>query len=335
MTHRSRQIASFLKNAGWGSATHFPLAADASFRRYIRLELGERRAMLMDAPPPKEDVRPFVLIAEHLSNLGLNAPEIFARDIELGFLLLEDFGDETFTKLLASGQNEEQLYFSALDTLVFLHQHPAGAKVKIPDYDFRPLFEEANLFVDWYWPEIAGNNCPVEIKKSYMDAWRQTILSLPPIKQVLVLRDYHVDNVMLLEGRSASGNCGLLDFQDALLGPCAYDVMSLCEDARRDVSADLKEALIERYLSAMPMIDQVSFKSWLAVLAVHRHAKVAGIFMRLLRRDGKDIYLKHIPRVIGLLASHLDKPELAPIQNWVTTYFPDYQNLPEFIKSAA
>jgi hypothetical protein len=318
---REAAIAAFLAGAGWGAAPPAPLAADASFRRYYRLADGDRRAVLMDAPPPHEDVRPFVAVARMLRAHGLSAPEIFAENHDLGALLLEDFGDDTYTRLLARGANETELYALAVDTLIAL-QRAVVEPPALPPYDETALLGEAVLLVDWYAPSVLGEKLPAELREEYVELWRRVLPLAAPSAPTLVLRDYHVDNLMLLRGRAGVQGCGLLDFQDALSGPASYDLVSLLEDARRDVPQALREAMIERYLAAFPGLDHGAFRRSAAILAAQRNAKIIGIFTRLWRRDGKPRYLDHIPRVWRLLEADLQDPALRKLAAWLDRHLP-------------
>ena len=320
MTEREAQIAEFLRRAGWGPAQRRILAADASFRRYDRMELAHKTAVLMDAPPPKEDVRPFIRIARHLTGLGYSAPRIYAEDSEHGLLLLEDLGDATFTRLLAAGADESELYDLAMDLLIDLHRR--NAPCTAPIYDEQKLLTEASLLTDWYAPAIGAELTSTQ-RAEYLEIWRGILPLANLMPPTLVLRDFHVDNLMRIEGRKGIAQCGLLDFQDAVIGPITYDLASLLEDARRDVSPDLAARLKARYLAAFPELSHQDFAASWACLAAQRHAKVIGIFTRLCRRDGKPNYLHHIPRVWRLLESHLGHPGLAPLGRWLDRHLPN------------
>ncbi len=317
-------MARFLAGSGWRLEQAKPLAGDASFRRYLRLANGTRRAVLMDAPPTHEDVRPYARLARHLRGLGLSAPEVFAEDDDAGFLLLEDFGDDTYTRVLAAGTAEEPLYALATDALIHIHRLDArkAVPVGLPAYDEDRLLGEALLLTDWFMPAVVERPTPDSVREAYIAAWRQPFALVQRGPQTLVLRDYHVDNLMRLSGRQGVAACGLLDFQDALVGSPAYDLMSLLEDARRDVSSEVKAAMLERYHQALPECDRETFATAFAVLAAQRHAKVIGIFTRLCRRDGKPAYLVHIPRVWRLLEQALCHPVLAPVARWFDRHLP-------------
>jgi len=317
MDGREALIREFLSRHGWGDAARRPLADDASFRRYDRLRRGGERAVLMDAPPPKEDVRPFVAIARRLRALGFSAPAIMASDIAAGLLLLEDLGDATFTRTLADGGDEAALYTLATDVLIALHRRfDAASATDVPPYDDTRLLDEALLFVDWYLPAVRGAAVPDAIRQAYIDLWRAALPAARRSPPTLVLRDYHVDNLMVLDGRTGVGACGLLDFQDAVIGPAAYDVVSLLEDARRDVSPDLAARLLARYRDAFPDLDRADFETSYSVMGAQRSAKILGIFTRLDRRDGKPVYLEHIPRVWRWLEGDLRHPALASLRDW-------------------
>ncbi len=322
MVERAAVIAAFLESAGWAGATRRPLAGDASFRRYERLSLPGRAAMLMDAPPLREDVRPFVAVARHLARLGYSAPRVLAEDADAGLLVIEDLGEATYTSELARGADEPALYTLAVDLLIDLHRNPAAARVGVPPYDDRRLLDEAALLTDWYLPATRGRETPPAVRDTYLDLWREAFGAARRVPDTLVLRDYHVDNLMVVAGREGLAACGLLDFQDAVIGPVSYDLVSLLEDARRGVPATLAQAMLARYLAAFPGLDAAAFASSYAILGAQRGAKIIGIFTRLLARDGKPQYLHHIPRVWRLLEGDLAHPALAPVRAWFDAEIP-------------
>ena len=320
MDERADAIGRFLALNGWAGAKRTALAADASFRRYDRIIDGDRTAVLMDAPPPKENVQSFVTVANHLVAMGFGAPEILAEDREKGFLLLEDLGDDTFTKILTAGGDERKLYSLAVDALIDLHRRKDAVAIPggLPEYDHPRLLDEAILLFDWFVPAARSRYPTVAEKRDFVAAWLGAALSgLSTLPPTLVLRDFHVDNLMVRKGRAGIARCGLLDFQDALIGPRAYDLMSLLEDARRDIDPALAADMVGRYLAAFPDLDRKAFMDDFVILAAQRHAKVIGIFTRLCVRDGKDGYLKHIPRVWRLLERTLTHPALASFAAWL------------------
>ncbi|OAN55237.1 aminoglycoside phosphotransferase [Paramagnetospirillum marisnigri] len=321
---RDRLIQTFLARAGWGEARRGRLAGDASFRHYDRLDRDGEAAVLMDAPPPKEDVRPFVAIARHLERLGLSAPRLLAVDEDNGLLLLEDLGDATYTRLLESGHDEEALYALATDVLAEIAANPDAMPPGLPPYDDARLLTEARLLTDWYMPAILGVETAPEARAEYDAIWTRLFPVARLVADTMVLRDFHVDNLMLLE-RPGLTACGLLDFQDAVAGPATYDLMSLLEDARRDIDPLLIERMKLRWLARFPALDRAVFEASWAVMAAQRHAKVIGIFTRLCRRDGKPGYLVHIPRVWRLLENALAHPVLAELGRWLDRHIPKDQ----------
>jgi aminoglycoside/choline kinase family phosphotransferase len=322
MTERERLRAAFLAKAGWGDASCRPLAADASFRTYDRLTKDTGSAVLMNAPPPMENVAVFRRVQTLLLDLGLAAPRALAQDLEAGFLLLEDFGDMTFTRALAGGADERGLYELATDLLIALHQRAPTAAGGLPSYDDARLEEEVLLLTDWTAEAITGQPIPSADRRRYLDAWRELWPEARRVPATLVLRDYHVDNLMVLAGRQGIDSCGLLDFQDALCGPVTYDLVSLLQDARRDIAPALEQNMMERYLAACPARDRAAFDLSYTVLGVQRAAKIIGIFTRLSRRDGKHGYLRHIPRVWRLLERNLRHPRLAALEAWFDRVLP-------------
>ncbi len=323
---RRAAIRRLLDSAGWGEAAVDFLAGDASFRRYYRLRRGTEPAVLMDAPPPQEDVRPFVAVAELLQRHGLSAPRILARDVAAGLLLLEDFGDATYTRVLAQGHDEAALYGTALDALIALHRR-YETDGSLPPYDDRRLLDETALLVDWYLPALRGEATPPDLRAEYLALWQAVLPVAHAVPETLVLRDFHVDNLMLLPDRDGPRACGLLDFQDAVRGPVTYDLVSLFEDARRDVPRALADSLLQRYRDAFPDIERDAFAASYAVMGAQRSAKILGIFTRLDRRDGKPHYLHHIPRVWRWLSGDLAHPALVSLARWFDREIPPERRL--------
>jgi len=304
----------FLASSGWAGAEILPLAGDASFRRYFRVVHGERSAVLMDAPPPHEDPRPFIAVAEWLLSRGLSAPEIIARDLEKGLLLLGDFGSARLRETLDSDPaRERELYELATDVLVNLHDHPPMAGLSPHGLD--QWLEELKLFTDWYCPAVGAEVDTAD----YEQAWREALAPIANdgLGPVTVLRDYHAENIMLVEGRDGVAHFGLLDFQDALAGHPAYDLASVLEDARRDVSPSIERAMIDRYVRATGQGEAFERAYW--ALAAQRNARILGVFTRLWKRDNKPHYRQFQPRMWGLLERDLAQPHLAPVRAWFDT----------------
>ena len=332
MTERARLISEFLDAAGWGAAARAKLAHDASFRRYDRLTRGAESAVLMDAPPPRENIGAFHRVQGLLNRLGFRAPRALEVDLTAGLMLLEDLGDLTYTRALADGADEARLYRLATDLLIELHRRfaPESVEEELPPYDDDRLLEEAALLTDWYLPAMAGAPTPPALRESYLETWRRVFPLARRVPDTLVLRDYHVDNLMVLDGRSGLEACGLLDFQDAVIGPRSYDLASLLEDARRDVPPPVAREMFARYLAAFPELDRSVFTASYAILGAQRSAKIIGIFTRLCRRDGKPRYLRHIPRVWRLLEGDLTHPALAPVKAWFDQAVPaEARGVPE------
>ncbi len=301
--------AAFLEAAGWGGARITPLAGDASFRRYFRVENDRGRAVLMDAPPPHEEVGPFLAIARHLIGQGFRAPSIHAEDRAAGLLLLEDLGDARMRETIdADALTELPLYEAAVDLLVALQAQPPA---ELPPYDSAVLHREVELLIDWFCP-AAGLDVD---RAGYTAAWNQ-VLPRVDVAEVTVLRDYHAENIMLLE----NGALGLLDFQDALAGHRAYDLVSLLQDARRDVPESIEAAMLDRFRGATNAAPE--FDAAYAILGAQRNAKIVGIFTRLWRRDGKSRYLDLLPRVWRYLDRDLAHPALAPVAAWFDANIP-------------
>jgi aminoglycoside/choline kinase family phosphotransferase len=303
----------FLADAGWAGAQILPLAGDASFRRYFRVVEHERSAILMDSPPSKgEDPTPFINIARWLTDRGFAAPAILHENLEDGLVLLQDFGDARMRETVdAAPESELRLYEAAIDLLVRLHQHEAA---DVRPYDLKEYHREVGLLTEWYCPALG-----LEVDaQGYTDAWDQVLASvLTGHAPVTVLRDYHAENIMLIEG---SETLGLLDFQDALAGHPAYDLVSLLQDARRDVDAVLETQMLDYYKRMTGAGD--AFDVAYHVLGAQRNAKIVGIFTRLWQRDGKPRYAGLCPRVWRYLERDLAHPALKPVSDWFDANLP-------------
>lgn len=305
-------IDSFLARAGWAGAEVEPLAGDASFRRYFRVRENGRSAMLMDAPPPHEDPAEFLKVGKWLSMHGHRAPAIYAEAPGEGLVLLEDFGQDRMRDWIELyPEHEQAVYEAAVDALVALHRSPPGP---FSPYDMAAYQREAGLFTEWWCP-AAGLDVDAE---GFARAWDQVLAPMLRRQEpgVTVLRDYHAENIMLLEG----GGQGLIDFQDALVGHPAYDLVSLLQDARRDVAPELERAMLDRYLAAVDPGPE--FEADYARLGAQRNAKIVGIFARLWQRDGKPRYLPMIPRVWEAMERDLAHPALAPVAEWFAANIP-------------
>ena len=306
-------IDAFLAGAGWRDAAIEPLPGDASFRRYFRVRRGDKTAMLMDAPPPHEDPAAFLRAAKWLEGNALRAPLIHAEDAARGLVLLEDFGETRMRDYLDEWPDDEtEIYTAAVNALIELRRLPSGPFL---DYSLSEYQREVRLLTEWYclarglYVDTAG----------YGAAWEQVLTPLLPRQRpgVVVLRDYHAENIMLLGSLQKQG---LLDFQDALNGHPAYDLVSLLQDARRDVSPQLEAAMFDHYVAQTG--EGEDFLADYARLGAQRNAKIVGIFVRLWKRDGKRRYLDLIPRVWALLERDLAHPALAPVAAWFDANIP-------------
>jgi aminoglycoside/choline kinase family phosphotransferase len=350
---RSEAMQAFLKSAGWSGAVFTPLPGDASTRRYFRVAHGSRKAMLMDQPQHAEtpvagaqatpderralgynavarlagaDTARFVAASHFLRAQGLSAPDIYAADPAEGFVLIEDLGDGLYADVLARGGDEHELYGAAVDALAQLHTQPAPALLP-PDkplhaYDETALLAETDLMTDWFLPVALGRPARDEEIVEHRTRWREVLKPVLVAPPVFVHRDYHAQNLLWLPERDGLARVGLIDFQDAVAGTKSYDLISLIEDARRDVSPELAEAMTQRYIAATGA-DAERMRAEMAVMAAQRNAKIAGIFARLHKRDGKPRYLDYLPRVWGYLNRDLEHPALAPLKAWYDRTIPN------------
>jgi N-acetylmuramate 1-kinase len=315
MAERALAIERFLAGHGFAGASRLALAGDASARRYERLVGGPRSAVLMDMPPDVLDLLPFLRVGRRLREWGLSAPEVLAADPGLGLALLEDLGDRSFSRALDEGSDPALLYGAAVDVLAGLQGRPPPDE--LPAYDDAWLLREAMLLVEWYAGELDAGTVA-----GFGQIWRDLLPHARIGRDCLVYVDYHADNLMWLPERQGDARVGLLDFQDARRGPPAYDLVSLLEDARRDVDPALAEAMIGRYLAARPELDAEAFYAAYAILGAQRNSKILGLFARLAKRDGKPRYLTLQPRVRAHLQRDLAHPATAPLRAWFARHLP-------------
>ena len=359
-----RQV--FLQGAGWGGAEITPLPGDASTRHYARLRLKDRGAMLMDQPqgaetavaPPDADeparralgynavarlagadCRRFAAVAEFLRARGLGAPAIYAADFPSGLMVLEDLGDTLFTDVVTQGVAEADLYKAAVEVLAKLHREkapdflppPAFADCRVAPiplfaYDEIALIAETDLMLEWFLPLALGRKTSDAEYREHRALWRAALAAISGTERVFVHRDYHAQNLMWLPERPGLARVGLIDFQDAVAGSKAYDLISLIEDARRDVPTQVGEIATAHYLAAMRAqgtpLDEARFRAEMAVMAAQRNAKIVGIFARLYARDGKRRYLAYLPRVWRYLERDLEHPLLADLKAWYDRVIP-------------
>lgn len=339
---RSRAARQFLDENGHKATRRLFLMGDASARRYELI--GDGTLILMDAPktpdgPPvrdglpysqiahlAEDVRAFVAISGWLRANGFSAPDIPAADLQQGLLLVEHLGDGTV--LDEHGVPVPERYEAAIDCLAALHAIgppesialPDGEQYRVPPYDSRAMQMEIELLTDWYLPSKINRPVDEDIRAAYIQHWQQLFDQLKASPKALVLRDYHSPNLIWRPDQSGLNRIGIIDFQDAVIGPKAYDVASLVQDARVTISDQLAQRLLARYeekrLAADAEFDRAEFGKYYAIMAAQRACKILGIFIRLNERDGKPGYLKHLPRMEAYLASVLTHDALTPLRSW-------------------
>ena len=337
---REKLIVSFLKTAGWGEAKRTPVQGDASARAYERLTLGASKAVLMNAPFEVSDdhythmaklaganPEAFICLATALTRRGFSAPHILAADMKNGLLLLEDLGAGLFAQILArEPQKERELYSAAISCLAAIYRSSfsdtlsvRGANWHVRNYDNKALQTEADLLVDWYIPEF-DRALSTNAKQEWYDIWTEAFIHLDAHAPGLALRDFHAENIFWLPQRTAIAKVGLIDFQDALFAHPSYDLVSLLEDARREVNPDMVNDLINQFCLEAGILDDVKFRTAYAVMGAQRNAKILGIFVRLARRDGKQHYLEMIPRVATHFQNDLAHPALSSLKTWITKY---------------
>jgi len=351
---RMSDLRAFVEKAGFADAQRQRMEGDASTRIYERLALGDQTVVLMNAPkrpdgPPvrngkpysaiahlAEDVVPYVAVAMGLRDRNLSAPVILHADLGRGLIIMEDLGNE---RVVAGDPPAPVIerYEAAVDALVSLHRRRLPERLPLslerdyglPRYDMDAFLIEAELLLDWYLPSI--DLTPTgEAREEFKALWQEALDPAVNAAPTWVLRDYHSPNLLWLPDREDVARIGILDFQDALYGPAAYDVASLLQDARVDVPEELEVALLSRYARARlydSRFDAVSFAQLYATLAAQRATKVLGIFARLNRRDGKPQYLRHIPRLLGYLHRSLAHPALVPLKGWYTANLPSLDGL--------
>lgn len=320
MNPREALIVQFLERVGWANAARSPLAGDASARRYERLShasLGS--AVLMDADPARgEDVGAFIRIAGLLTDAGLSAPCVLAQDETAGLLLLEDLGDDLFARVAAARPDlERPLYAAATDLLAELHAMPLPSD--LDDYDVTTMTETAALVFDWYLAHAAAPD--THARSRFIEQFSALLGETGRAPRVIILRDYHAENLLWLPNRRGSARVGLLDFQDAMSGHPAYDLVSLLQDARRDVPPALETSMINRYVLETGM-NRDEFLRAYHILGAQRNLRIIGVFARLCIRDGKPRYPTLLPRVWRLLQRDLGHEALAPVSQLLLDTLP-------------
>ncbi len=340
---RSLSIRAFLEKAGYGNAARRHLTGDASVRAYEHIHAGGDRFVLMDAPRHApgpilahgkyyqqiahiaEDVKPFIAVGRHLVSRGLRAPAIYAADIDAGILLIEDLGSDGV--LDANGAPVAERYRESAACLAHLHGQAFardlpvadGIVHHVPDFDRDAMQIEVSLLTDWYLPFKRGTPASEEERRAYIAIWDGLIESLGGAEHNLLLRDFHSPNIIWRPEAAGTDRVGIIDFQDAMIGPSAYDVASLVQDARVDMPDDLAEGVLAHYLALREKqggFDRERFLRDWHVMAAQRNCKLVGIWVRLMQRDGKPGYMRHMPRTFRNLTRALSHPDLAPLRAW-------------------
>jgi aminoglycoside/choline kinase family phosphotransferase len=317
----SDAVAWFLSEHGWQGAEARPLAGDGSVRRYTRLKQGARTCLLMECPP-ELSIEPFLKIDALLRQLDLSAPEVLAASAGAGLALVEDFGDDTFSRLLANGADEATLYRLAVDLLIALHRRATPADLAtLPVFDDDRALDGLFRMLDWYWPAIHGAAASETVRREFESAWRAVLPKMRKVPDSIALFDYHTDNLLKLD-RPGIAACGIIDFQDAVQAPVVFDIATLLANDRRAIPDSLRDALIDRYLAAFPALDRDAFMTAFAVKTAHWNTRIVGTFARLLRRDGKVLYQRFMPRVWFLVEHTIAHPALGPVAEWYRRHLP-------------
>jgi aminoglycoside/choline kinase family phosphotransferase len=317
----SDAIAWFLSEHGWQGAEAKPLAGDGSVRRYTRIKLGARSCLLMECPP-ELSIEPFLNVDALLRRLDISAPEILAASTGAGLALVEDFGDDTFSRLLADGAEEAGLYRLAVDLLIKLHRRATPTDLAaLPVFDDDRALDGLYRMLDWYWPAIHGAPASDTVRQEFASAWRAVLSQMRLVPDSIALFDYHTDNLLRLD-RPGIAACGVIDFQDAVQAPVVFDIATLLANDRRAIPDSLRDALIDRYLAAFPALDRDGFMTAFAVKTAHWNTRIVGTFARLLRRDGKLHYQRFMPRVWFLIERYTVYPALEPVAEWYRRHLP-------------
>lgn len=326
----------FLVRTGWKDAALSTVGEDSAFRRYFRLQAQDgRTAILMEAVPdggayatPGHSLKDFIRISSYLSGLGLKTPDIYEADMAEGYLLIEDFGSESFKMALDHGVSRQELYEIATDVLKFLRVKVKPGDIVLPEYYASHVHTGRRRLVDWFVPAQKGVLNSDGLVDEYLAVWDSIEKSLPPVPQGFLHIDYHFENLMWMPDRTDMSRCGILDFQGAMTGPVPYDLANLLEDARVDVPSDLRQAMLDRFCKGMDATEEKNFRDWYRVLATQFHCRVLGQFIRLAVRDGKPRYLQHLPRVAGYITEGLKDPVLKPLKDWLDKYDVRFDQMP-------
>lgn len=307
------ELQSFLTRTGWDRAKQKDLAGDASGRHYTRLYRDDDVALLMEDPNPVS-LKSYLTVTRLLIDRGYSVPEIFDRDEAGGFLILEDFGEALFARLLERGEDERALYRLAVSYLLDIRRQPLPTELKFFSTNY--VMDQNAVFLDWYVPFLTGASLDEKARLFFQQIWQELMIHFDQEPEVLLHRDFHAENLFFLPERPGVRALGLIDFQDAMVGPSAYDLVSLLQDARRDVTQALAEEMITTYIDQSGENEE-AFRRRYAILGAHRSMRILGIFTRLKEQDGKMRYEAFKPRVISHLNTCLAHPDLMALRHWV------------------
>ena len=320
MNNRDLNLYSFVLNCGFKEEDIIPIKNDASFRKYYRIK--NKKLIVMDAPPDKgESIEQFRTIADIIHSFNLSAPQIVSFDTKQGFMLLEDFGQTSFSNIL-NKDNESKLYKKAIEVLIQINKQSKSKEKqlsKLKSYSIDLLVNESLLFIDWYLEKREGVLISSDQKKEFIHILNDFYKNIKPQSSTLVLRDYHVDNLFYLSNQKSLKQVGLIDFQDAVIGSSIYDLVSLLEDVRRPLKTDLQNELLEFYMKGINIKAQ-DVEREIKFFSIQRNLKILGIFYRLSIRDKKDSYLKYLPNAVKLIRKNLQDPFFINLVNWLKQF---------------
>ncbi len=320
MNNRDLELHNFVHNCGFKEEDIISIKNDASFRKYYRIK--NKKLIVMDAPPDKgESIEQFRTVADIIHTFNLRAPQIVSFDTQQGFMLLEDFGQTSFSNIL-NKDNESKLYKKAIEVLIEISRQSKSKEKKISklkSYSIDLLVNESLLFIDWYLEKRKGEMVSSDQKKEFIQILNDFFYNIKPQSSTLVLRDYHVDNLFFLNNQKSLKQVGLIDFQDAVIGSPIYDLASLLEDVRRPLKRNLQKKLLEIYIRAININVQDAERE-MRFFSIQRNLKILGIFCRLSIRDKKDSYLKYLPNAVKLLRKNLQDPFFFNLVNWLKQF---------------
>ena len=315
---------SIFKKIGINDFKLKPIKSDASFRKYFRVYIKNQKQNLLFVNSPKktENNLGYLKTTNIFEKINLSVPKIINFNISKGIFLIEDLGTNTYTNSLKNGESEYKLYNLATDILIYINNQSKNLKKKLPQYTNKKLIEEVRLFLEWYWPAVYKSKPKKDVVNEFIKIWNNLLNKNLTTNKVLVHRDFHIDNLFFLKNRQNLKACGLIDFQDAVIGPSSYDLVSLLEDSRRDVDKNIIAKMYRKFIKKLSKKEKENFTKEYEILAANRHLKVIGIFSRLYMRDKKKSYLKHIPRLWRLIEENLSFNSLNELNKWINKSFP-------------